>query len=71
MRNAISSNAAASTPLLSAVDLAHRLNVSVASIYVWTKRGMLSPPRRLGRSSRWLWSDVEAALAGLPVGKAE
>ena len=57
--------------LLSAVDLAQRFHVSVTTIYSWRKRGTLPPPRRLGRSCRWLWSDVATALAALPVAQRE
>lgn len=46
------------------LEVAERLGVSRDTVWRWAKAEILPSPRRLGpRSTRWLWSEVEAHLA--------
>ena len=52
---------------ISVAELARMLNVSRKTIRVWSLRGVLPEPIRLGeRVLRWRRSDVMAALGGGP-----
>jgi predicted DNA-binding transcriptional regulator AlpA len=39
--------------------------INAATLYRHIKRGLLPPPVKVGGSSRWLRSEIEAALAGM------
>lgn len=50
-------------------SVARRLGISRSTIYAWISQGRFPCPRKLGRSSRWLVSEVDAwvrARTGAP-----
>jgi excisionase family DNA binding protein len=47
--------------LLTKVELAQRLRIDPRTVNIWMKRGRL-PYLKLGKSLRFRWSDVDAAL---------
>jgi predicted DNA-binding transcriptional regulator AlpA len=44
--------------------------INAATLYRHIRRGLLPPPVKLGGSSRWLLTEIEAALAGMIAGRA-
>ena len=52
-----------SSPLLSANDLARRLNVSRRSIWRWRSAGKLPAPVVVGRLIRWRRDEIERWIA--------
>ena len=53
--------------LLTVAEVAERLNVSRASVYLWLKRDFPLPVK-LGRASRWNATEVEEWLRTRPKG---
>ena len=53
--------------LLTVAEVAERLNVSRASVYLWLKRDFPLPVK-LGRASRWNATEVEEWLKKRPKG---
>ena len=53
--------------LLTVAEVAERLNVSHASVYLWLKRDFPLPVK-LGRASRWNATEVEECLRTRPKG---
>ena len=53
--------------LLMVAEVAERLNVSRASVYLWLKRDFPLPVK-LGRASRWNATEVEEWLRTRPKG---
>lgn len=51
---------------LGVLELAALLGISRSSVYVLVADGHLPRPRKLGRRSVWLRSEVERALEKLP-----
>lgn len=53
----------------SAASMARELDVSERTVWDWSRRGILPKPIRLSNGCvRWIWSDVQAALASLAAG---
>ncbi|MGX5731976.1 helix-turn-helix transcriptional regulator [Pseudoxanthomonas beigongshangi] len=48
----------ASPILKNVLSVAKRLGVCRSTIHAWVQKGLFSPPIKLGRSSRWLTSEV-------------
>jgi len=56
--------------LLTAHEVAERLDISVRTVWRWTALGELPAPVRRGRVVRWKVADVEAYVQGMPVERA-
>ena len=52
--------------LLKPSEVAACLNISLRTIWRWTKRGEMPAPFRRGRVTRWKRSDIEIFLADHP-----
>jgi predicted DNA-binding transcriptional regulator AlpA len=53
---------------LSSASLAEELDMSESTVAKLVKRGLLPGPVRMLGNVRWIWSEVEAALAALKNG---
>jgi excisionase family DNA binding protein len=56
--------------LLTAYEVAERLDISVRTVWRWTALGELPAPVRRGRVVRWKVADIEACVQGMPVERA-
>ena len=54
--------------LLRIDELCELLQTSKASVFNWTKQGLMPSQIKIGRSSRWRVSEIEAWLAERPRG---
>jgi len=52
--------------LIRDTEAAALLELSVPGFRDWVRRGIMPPPRKLGRRTRWVLSEVVAAMRGLP-----
>lgn len=53
-------------PVLALEDInsiAERLAISRSAIYAWVKEGRFPAPAKLGKTSRWLTSEVDAWIS--------
>jgi len=46
-------------------DLVDRLKVCKRTIHRWREVGLLPPPIKIGKTVRWLWTDVEAKIKSM------
>ena len=59
-------NATTDERLIRDAEAAAMLDLSVQGFRGWVDRGLMPPPRRLGRRTRWVLSEVVEALRRLP-----
>ena len=52
--------------LLTDVEAASILGLSATGFRSYIQRGLMPPPRRVGRRTRWLQSEIVEALRRLP-----
>ena len=52
--------------LLSDVETASIVGLSATGLRAYVRKGLMPPPRRLGRRTRWLLSEVVQAMRRLP-----
>ena len=50
-------------------DVCHKTGISRATVYDLISKGQFPPPRKLGCTSVWLESEIDAHLASLPTMK--
>ena len=54
--------------LLNVHEVAEKLRCSKASVFNWSRDGIIPPQRKLGRAARWDEDELDKCVEALPLG---